>query len=229
MKLGRSLVLELGPPAKPHVSLVDASRLEAADEGAFSALRHYVEEHRAELQRAVHRLALVRPGGILGAMVAGAYEVMKRPYPVEIFSDAESALEWLGVKSAGSPASVARALEQLHAQATGASPELTTLRAWLDAHLDGAKVTDAATQLELSARTLQRRLGDAGTSFERELMDARVRAAKRLLHARDAKLTTIAHEAGFASLQQLNTVFKRATGLSPREFRENSGSSARSR
>jgi AraC-like DNA-binding protein len=223
VQLGRSLVLELVEPAVPHASLVDASRLEAGDEGGFEALQRYVEKRWDELKRSVLRLAMVRPKGLLGAVVAGAWEVMPRPYPVDVFADPRKACEWLKVEEAGRPAAIARQLGEIYANASSTTPLLAALRAHLDQHLDGLRLAEAAVALEVSERTLQRRLAEDGTNFQRELTDARVRAARRLLVERDAKLSTIAVEAGFASLQQLNTVFKRRTGMSPRQWRTENG------
>lgn len=211
-QLERTLVLELAAPAVPHVSIVDASRLEAADEGAFTSIGRYVENHWDGLRRNVTRLALVRPDSLLGAVVAGAFEVMRKPYPVKVFPTVKASLRWLGAKGLS--------LDGVYAEATGHSPVLGSLRAWLDGHLEGPPISEAARFLELSQRTLQRRLTAEDTSYERELMSARVRTAQRLLGSRDAKLSTIAVDAGFASLQQLNAVFKRVTGTSPRAWRE---------
>src|SRR6186997_2541667 len=82
MQLGRSLVLELGAPAEPHVSIVDASRLEGSDGGSFKALERYITHYADLLGRFVLRLALVRPKGLGGAIVSGVYEMVPRPYPV---------------------------------------------------------------------------------------------------------------------------------------------------
>lgn len=212
LQLERTLVLELVPPAVPHVSIVDASRLEAADEGAFTSIGRYVEQNWVGLRQQVTRLALIRPDSLLGAVVAGAFEVMKKPYPVKVFPTVKASLRWLGLKELS--------LDHVHAESIGQSPMITSLRTWLDRHLPGPPIDDAARFLELSQRTLQRRLTAERTSYEREVMHARVRAAQRLLGTRDAKLSTIAVDAGFASLQQLNTVFKRVTGTSPRAWRE---------
>ncbi len=219
-QLGRSLVQGLSGPAAPHVSIVDASRLEGADEGAFAVLEGFMEKRRKALEHSVLRLALVRPKGLLGALVAGATEVMPRPYPVAVFSDVRKAYEWLAVPEVGRAAALVRALDEIYAGASSTPPLLAALRSHLDRHLDGVRIAEAAVALEVSERTLQRRLAEDGTTFQREMTDARVRAARRLLTDRAAKLSTIAVEAGFASLQQLNAAFRRRTGMSPRAFRE---------
>jgi AraC-like DNA-binding protein len=97
---------------------------------------------------------------------------------------------------------------------------LSALRALLDDKLQGVPISAAAKRLGVSERTLQRKLGEAGTTFQRELTDARVRAAKRMLVEGSAPLTTIALEAGYASLQHLNESFKKRTGMLPSAWRK---------
>src|SRR5439155_19829718 len=56
VQLGRSLILELSAPARPHASIIDASRMEGGDEGAFGALERYVEKHWDALKIWVEKL-----------------------------------------------------------------------------------------------------------------------------------------------------------------------------
>ena len=212
--LGRSLVLELAPPAEPHVSIVDASRLEGGDEGAFGALERYVAKHGDRLAKWVTRLALVRPDGLRGAIVAGAYEVMDKPYPVALFDDPALALEWLGVGG------LTAAFSEMAASALGTAPLLSALRGYLDSHLETANLREAAHALGVSDRSLQRKLGELETGFQAELADARVRSAQRRLLDADAALTTIALEVGCASLQHFNTLFRRRSGVTPSVWRD---------
>jgi hypothetical protein len=116
MKLGRSLVLELSPPAEPHASIVDASRLVGGNVSAFALLQRYLERHGETLAKQVTKLALVRPSGLEGAIVAGAYEVLPRPYAVTVFGSMDAALEWLAVEDR--PAT-ARLIEEYTEAVTG--------------------------------------------------------------------------------------------------------------
>jgi len=219
--LGRSLILELAPPAEPHVSIVDASRLEGGDQGAFQAFEYYVTKHGERLRRWVLRVALVRPPGLHGAMVAGAYEVMPRPYPVAVFDDARRAFAWLAEEKASraSPDGMASVLAELHAAAAESPGLLTSLRTLLDRHLEGVSLADAASALGVSTRTLQRKLGSAKTTFQNEMTDARIRAAKSRLFDSDEALTTIAIDVGCASLQSFTASFRRRTGETPSDWR----------
>lgn len=212
--LVRSLEVELAEGVAPHASVVDASRLEAHDAAAFDVLGRYVTENHAALSVAVTRLALVRPRGITGAVIAGFYEVTGTPYPVEIFDDARDALGWLG-----QDADVARELDAIVRESTGRSGLLARLRALLREHLLDTDLAEAARRLGVSERTLQRRLAEEDTSFVAELLAARLAEAQRRMRESDAPLATIAFETGFSSQQHLSSAFKRAFGCTPSAWR----------
>jgi len=167
----------------------------------------------------VTRLALVRPSGMGGAIVAGAFEVLPRPYPVSVFGDVAAAFAWLREHDAALPADGAALVESVAVQASGTPPLLGALRALLDGRRD-VDVAQAARRLGLSQRTLQRRLGELDTTFQDELAEARVRAAKQLLLDGDAPLTAIAYEVGCSSLQHFSALFRERTGESPSAFRK---------
>ncbi len=219
LQLGQSLLLELAAPAVPHASLIDCSRLEGADPAAFHLAERYLTAHTEALEKSVLKVALLRPAGLKGATVAGAYEVLPKPYPVSVFADLQAAWRWLEPER-GWPKTPGF-LAELHAEASSASPVLFELRAWLDAHLAGVELKDAAKALKVSERTLQRKLTDAKVTFTSELSEARLRAAKRLLIETDAKLTSIAIEVGFSSLQHFSALFRKRVSMSPSQFREN--------
>ena len=221
VELGRSLILELAPPAEPHASIVDASRLEGGDADAFGALERYLTRYGEILGRWVRRLALVRPPGLGGAIVSGAYQVLPRPYPVAVFDEVEGALAWLEPSIAGDPpaATLAEGLSKLYAAAANTPPHLRALRVLLDARLAGVTLAEAAGALGMSDRTLQRKLGEAGTTFQDEVADARIRAAQRMLLDGDAPLTAIALDVGCASLQHFSALFRKRTGQSPSAWR----------
>src|SRR6185295_4882128 len=111
------------------------------------------------LRQWVLRLAIIRPGGLGGAMVAGAYEVLPRPYPVAVFGDPHTALGWLAPDTGEdpSPDALVASLSSLYADVRGTPPFLSALRVHLDGRLAGLSVTDAAGALHLSERTLQRK------------------------------------------------------------------------
>jgi AraC-like DNA-binding protein len=212
--LVRSLAIELEPGVAPHRSLVDAERIEGADLGAFAVLNTYVREHHRPLSERVTRLALVRPNGLEGAVVAGFYQVLDAPYPVQVFEDARAGLRWLG-----EPEPIAAALDAIALEEAGTSPVASAVRAYVAAHLASAHVDGASKSLGLSSRTLQRRLELAGTSFQQELMAVRLAEAERRMLDSDAPLTVVALDSGFGTLQHFSAAFRRARGVSPSQWR----------
>ena len=211
-----SLAIELGDAVAPHMSLVDASAVEGVDLGAFSALNEYVQQRHARLAVQVTRLALVRPGGMEGAVVAGFFQVLEAPYPVAVFPDGDQALGWLGCAA---PSTLLAQLDALQAELTGVDPLLRLLRPVMAARLTEIDVDDAARALGVSPRTLQRRLQDAGTTFAAELTHVRLEESKRRMLDADAPLTTIALDVGFSSLQHFSAVFRKSTGETPSAWR----------
>jgi AraC-like DNA-binding protein len=161
----------------------------------------------------------VRPGGVLGAVVAGFYDVTPSAYPERrrIFRDPEEALGWLGHPDAR------QLLQEVEAAQVEASRTPSLLAAFLEhvaAHPRRVRIGEVARALGTSTRTLQYQLRRAGTSFRREVSAARVMAAKRLLEEGETKLTAIAVEVGCASLQHFSTLFRKHAGVSPSIWRQ---------
>jgi AraC-like DNA-binding protein len=206
-------LLELELAAVPHASLVDVRRLEAGDPRAFGVLTRYLRANFETFRTCVTRLALVRPPGLLGATVAGFYQVAGAPYPVRVFDDLASAGSWLRAQDATA------ALDAAVEAASGLPPVLLQLRRWLDGHLGDASLARAARAVSRAPRSLQRDLRDGGTSFQAELDAARVRLAKRLLVESDSSLTEIAYDVGCASPQHFSTLFRRVVGAPPSVWR----------
>jgi AraC-like DNA-binding protein len=213
-RLCAALLVELGPHAEPHLSLVDASLVEEVDPAAFEVLQRYVKQHRAELATRVTKLALVRPSGLVGAVVAGFYAVLESPYPTQAFAELSPALEWLGVD-----VSFAGVLSVRRAELSGVQPLVAQLRSVLAASGSKSGVDEVAKQLALSSRTLQRRLEELGTSFQKELLTHRLRAAQVALLESDQAITTVSFEAGFSTPQHFSAAFRKFTGLTPTQFR----------
>ncbi len=219
LALGRSLVIELDRPAVPHVSIVDTSCLEGADVGAFEALDAYVRANFEQLAAQVLRLALVRPSGMEGALVAGFFEVMPRPYPVQVFEDRGSAVQWALEGLELDAEQIARTIGELHELGLGKPAIVRELEGYLESNLAKASVADASKTLGLSERTLQRRLSEAGTTFVDALSATRIRVAQRLMLDSAAPLTRIALDVGCASLQHFSALFRKKVGQAPSAWR----------
>jgi AraC-like DNA-binding protein len=217
-KLCAALLVELTPGAQPHRSLVDASLVEEVDPAAFEVLQRYVKQHREALSKRVTKLALVRPAGLVGAVVAGFYAVLDSPYPTQAFTEVGPALEWLEVEP-----SVGELISERRAALSGVSPLVGQLRAVFAALGPRSEVAEVAKQLSLSPRTLQRRLEALGTSFQKEHLTHRLRAAQQSLLETDQAITAISFDAGFSTPQHFSAAFRKFTGLTPTQFRSRKG------
>jgi AraC-like DNA-binding protein len=81
------------------------------------------------------------------------------------------------------------------------------------------KLAELARECGLSARSLQRRLGEGGLNFSKLVRMVRVHEACRLLKARDASLTMIGFCAGFSDSAQFSRDFRASTGMTPSDYR----------
>ena len=80
-------------------------------------------------------------------------------------------------------------------------------------------LTNVASELGMSARTLQRRLSDKGHSFQGLVDLARRELAEKLLRDTDFGLSEIAFLTGFSEQSGFNRAFKRWAGQTPRSYR----------
>src|SRR5258706_9777851 len=71
LELGRSLVLELAPPAVPHPSIVDASRLDGGDPAAVGAAGRYLTPHPGAPASVLRRPGPGRPPRVGGPVGPG--------------------------------------------------------------------------------------------------------------------------------------------------------------
>ncbi len=82
-------------------------------------------------------------------------------------------------------------------------------------------ITDLAEGCGLSPRHLMRTFKNTvGTTISNYIADARVELAKRELMSEDALIKVVAGNCGFQSASAFSAAFRRATGFSPRSFRE---------
>jgi AraC-like DNA-binding protein len=222
LEIYRSLPFEMRAPAVPHAAMIDASRMEGGEPAAFARVERFLVKFAAPLGDWILRLAMVRPSGLAGAMVAGAPQLLQFPFPVSVFEDVPAALRWLApVAELTVPVeTLAASVSEAQAQASGTPALLRQVRLWLEANLRGPTLADAAGAVAMSERSLQRRLSEAGTTFQDELGQARVRVAQRMLAAGPAQLTEVAICVGCASLQHFSALFKRVTGESPGAWRK---------
>lgn len=84
---------------------------------------------------------------------------------------------------------------------------------------EGPRLEDVAKRVAMSQRTLQRRLREAGTTFQGLVDEARQQLARGYLD--DAKLTVgeVAYMLGYSDPSAFIRAFKRWTGSTPRQYR----------
>jgi len=78
---------------------------------------------------------------------------------------------------------------------------------------------DVAQRLDMTLRTLQRRLGEAGTCYRDVLNDTRHGLAAAYLRSQQYSVGEIAFLLGFSEVSAFTRAFRRWTGASPREWR----------
>lgn len=211
---------------KPYGSIFDVSGLESVTEPVFEAIAGYLQRHEDAIAQMNKRHAVVRPSGMVGAVAAGFYQIhpSPKPRPVQVFTTLRQALEWI---DPGLPRLEALAIDELCQPWVGSNQKtVSRLQALLRTRLVGIDLVQAAEQLGMSVRTLQRHLRVAGTTFRRELETARIHQAGLQLEAGERSVTEVALELGFASSQSFWRQFRRMTGVSPSDWRRTRGSAA---
>jgi AraC-like DNA-binding protein len=97
-----------------------------------------------------------------------------------------------------------------------------TLRLWRHFQTREFNFTDdiesIAQQFNITARTLQRRLQQEGTSFQDEIKYFRTQQAKQLLSNKQLTICEIAYQMGFNDNSAFHKAFKRWTDMTPKEY-----------
>ena len=205
--------LTVGAPA--HVTFVDPRRVTSVHPSSFAITTAFILSRWDLLRRSVSRVAFLRPDGFLGLLLEGARAALVYPFAAHVARDPQEGLAALEVDDQALIAELAQIQRDLMA-----GPRVArSLRSLLERHIDDMTVADAAQILGLSTRTLQRRLGEVGTSFQKELNAAQVRVAEKLLLETDTTISRVALDVGCASIQHFNTLFRRVTGETPSRWR----------
>lgn len=88
----------------------------------------------------------------------------------------------------------------------------------------GAELARVAKRVAMSVRTVQRRLEEAGTSYQELVDDVRAQLARSLLRDRKRSIVDVAFELGYADLKGFYRAFRRWTSATPAEWRERQAS-----
>jgi transcriptional regulator GlxA family with amidase domain len=117
-----------------------------------------------------------------------------------------------------------RVSQSAYASAPDASDHADALVAraqrWMEKSLrQGFSLPELARHLSVSERTLNRRFRLAtGQAPLQYLQSLRVAVAKRLLEGRAARVEAVAGRVGYHDLSTFRRLFRRETGLSPRDY-----------
>ncbi len=84
---------------------------------------------------------------------------------------------------------------------------------------DGLTVAEAARALDLTPRTLQRRLAHEGTTFQDVVGHARAVVARRILAESRTTTQQAAFRLGFSDASAFHRAFRRWTGMTPARYR----------
>jgi AraC-like DNA-binding protein len=82
-----------------------------------------------------------------------------------------------------------------------------------------------AARLRMSERTVQRRLGDDGTSMQALLDEVRCQISVRQLAESSRTIAEISYAVGFAEVRAFHRAFKRWTGSTPAAYRQSRAAS----
>jgi AraC-like DNA-binding protein len=93
---------------------------------------------------------------------------------------------------------------------------------------DALDLRMVSRRLNVSERTLQRRLMEAGLSFRVLSNDVRMQRARKLLANATISIADVAAQLGYAETASFTHAFQRSVGCSPRRFRRNAAFEAAS-
>jgi len=142
------------------------------------------------------------------------------PFDLLVFDEAALALPFV-TRSAQLLAVLEPGLEAALQEEGAFRTLLDDVRSTLAQRICGERpaVNQVAKALGMSARTLQRRLGDLGTSYQQVLDDVRRRSARRLLANTDLATSEVAFLLGFEEMNSFTRAFHAWEGTSPAKWR----------
>jgi AraC-like DNA-binding protein len=99
---------------------------------------------------------------------------------------------------------------------------IETLKLMLPSYLDerAPVLAEIAEMAGLSTRSFQRKLSLAGLTYSDLLDTVRFENASRLLREKDFKIIEVAFASGYADPAHFTRAFRRISGVTPRQFRE---------
>src|SRR5262249_17128944 len=83
----------------------------------------------------------------------------------------------------------------------------------------GSDMDEMARELEMTTRTLRRRLETEGTSFSELVDEVRLMLAEDLLGSENMSVAEVADQLGYSEVSNFIRAFKRLTGSTPSAYR----------
>ena len=182
-------------------------------------------------------LIITVPASSLSGMVRDVDALCATPIPLRgalaraVIPLVRGAIQPSREHPAHAPVDVTACLAALLHAAQGRPHRLSRpdLFALVDIHLRrniaaAAAPAGVATQFGISERSLHRIFADRDTTFERHLLRRRVEHLRRLLRGQaDLPIAKLAYACGFADAAHAARSFKRAFGVTPRDYRAEAG------
>ena len=193
--------------------VVDGRQVEALDGEALSVQMAWLWRHGAALLQRANIWSIVAEGTAV-ARLATAMPALTGRFAFRVTTDAPAAFHAVAGEMG---AVLSLDVDAIVANACGLHRETHRVRAILANRLD-ATIEDAAKELGLSTRSLQRTLGNQGTSFHQELVDIRFATACELLLSTDLKIAAIGARIGISE-RAVALLFRAKTGLAPLAWR----------
>src|SRR6185436_1750102 len=140
----RAVMAELPENSPPHQALVDARRVTGIDEAAFRMLSEFLGARAETFGVNILQQAMVRPEGVVGALVAGFYDVTPafQRENSRMFVGLDEAMAWLGRDP-----SVTAEIEAAQAEASGLPSVTRELRDWVRTRPERLTLDEAARRL----------------------------------------------------------------------------------
>lgn len=196
--------------------VLDAGRVEAdgCDEAALTAIERFVVEPLCS-QGKLRDLKVVASRGLGQTALVGAVALAK-PRAWAVYPQLDAVLQLLSGK-AHPPSWADELLSTLNSELAPLGI-VSRVRAELGEN-PGRSLDDVASRLNMPARSLQRALAEAATTFANERVDLRLELAASRLSKTPEKVKSIASEVGYQSLPHFVMMFRARYGLSPSAFR----------
>lgn len=195
--------------------ILDTSLVERVEPSAVEAVISFVVAHGARLAGRVRQQIGVVRRGIDGATLSGIVPMVGHALPFRIVDDPRDAYRLILGEDGDALCAEVRALVDTASQVP---PVIRALREVMRSRAPSIDLAAGARAVGVSARSLQRTLGEHGTSFRAELRDVRFAEACAALATGDEKIAAIASRLGLSE-NALTQLFRERVGQTPGEYR----------